>query len=164
MRVFKPVVLGVSALVIASFLIGLILDAIGVTLTLSAVFYLFLCFAQMLHSLEEYLTQFWAHIANVPLLTARTRFQDAKPAMDRSFFTLFNIVLNAAMLSFCWPISYGASWSWLFGLGMASVGVGNGVLHCGIAVRQRGYFSGCISATLTFAAGVLVFASLSVHT
>lgn len=66
MRVFKPVVLGVSALVIASFLIGLILDAIGVTLTLSAVFYLFLCFAQMLHSLEEYLTQFWVHIANVP--------------------------------------------------------------------------------------------------
>lgn len=72
MRVFRPVVLGLIALVVASFLFGMTLDAIGLMLTFSATFYLFLCFAQMLHSLEEYLTQFWVHFANVPLLTART--------------------------------------------------------------------------------------------
>jgi hypothetical protein len=82
---------------------------------------------------------------------------------DRAFFVLFNIALNAVMLSFYWPISYGASWSWLFGLGMACVGVGNGFLHCGMAVKQMMYFSGCISAALTLITGVLVLMSLSVH-
>jgi hypothetical protein len=62
MRVFRPVVIGVTVLVLASFLFGLALDVRGITLTLSATSYLFLCFAQMLHSLEEYFTQFWMHI------------------------------------------------------------------------------------------------------
>lgn len=163
MRAFRPVVLGLTALVVASFLFGLLLDAIGFTLTISALFYLFLCFAQMLHSLEEYFTQFWMHIPEIPLLTMWTRFRDAKPTMDRTFFVLFNIVLNGAMLSFYWPISYVAPWSWLFGLGMAGVGVGNGILHCGMAAKQRSYFSGCISATLTFMTGALVLTSLSVR-
>jgi len=104
MRVFRPVVLGLIALVVASFLFGMTLDAIGLMLTFSATFYLFLCFAQMLHSLEECFTQFWKHIAETPLLTTWTRFQDARPIMDRTFFVLF-IVLNAVMLSFYWAIS-----------------------------------------------------------
>ncbi|MGA2239391.1 MAG: HXXEE domain-containing protein [Candidatus Bathyarchaeia archaeon] len=163
MKVFRPVVIGVTVLAVVSFLFGLTLDALGITLTFSAMFYLFLCFAQVLHSLEEYFTQFWMHIAETPLLTMRTSSRDAKPIMDRVFIILFNIVLNMVMLSFYWPISFGASLSWLFGLGMAAVGVGNGFLHCGMAIRQGRYFSGCISAGLTLITGGLVFTSLSVR-
>jgi hypothetical protein len=126
-------------------------------------FYLFLCFAQMLHSLEEYFTQFWTHITEARVFSRWRRSGDAGPIADRAFFILFNIALNAVMLSFYWPISYGASWSWLFGLGMACEGVGNGILHCGTAVNQMKYFSGCISAGLTLISGALVLTSLSVH-
>ena len=163
MKAFRPVVLAVAGLIAASPLFGLIFDAIGLRLTFSAIFYLFLCFAQMLHSLEEYFTQFWMHIAEIPLLTRWTSPRDTKPIMDRTFFILFNIALNVLMLSFYWPISHGTSWSYLFGLAMAGVGVGNGFLHCGMAVRQKGYFSGCISAGLTLMTGALVLASLSVR-
>jgi hypothetical protein len=163
MRVFRPVVIGVTVLVVASFLFGLTLDALGITLTFSALFYLFLCLAQVLHSFEEYFTQFWMHIAETPLFTMWTSSRDARSILDRVFFILFNVVLNVVMLSFYWPISFGASWSWLFGLGMAGVGVGNGFLHCGMAIRQGRYFSGCISAGLTLILGVLVFTSLSVR-
>ena len=54
MKVFRPAVIGVTVLAIASFLFGPTLEALGITLTFSAMFYLFLCFAQVLHSLEEY--------------------------------------------------------------------------------------------------------------
>ena len=163
MKVFKPVVIGLTALVVASFLFGLMLDPLGISLAFSATFYLFLCFAQVLHSLEEYFTQFWVHIAETPLISVGTNSRNAKVIMDRDFFVIFNVVLNVVMLLFYWPISFGAPWSWLFGLGMATVGVGNGFLHCGMAIRQRGYFSGCISSCLTLITGGFVFMSLSVR-
>jgi hypothetical protein len=155
------VVVGVTALVVASFLLGLTLDSMRITITFSATFHLFLCLAQMLHSLEEYITQFWVHISEAPPLRKWKRSGNGEPIADRAFFILFNVTLNLIMLSFYWPISYGASWSWLFGLGMACVGVGNGFLHCGMAVTQKRYFSGCISASLTLISGILVLTSLS---
>ena len=164
MRVFRPVVIGVTVLVLASFLFGLALDVRGITPTLSATFYLFLCFAQMFHSLEEYFTQFWMHITEARSFSRWRHSGDGGLIADRAFFVFFNTALNAVMLSFYWPISHGASWSWLFGLGMACVGVGNGFLHCGVAVKQMKYFSGCISASLTLITGALVLVSLSVHT
>jgi hypothetical protein len=163
MRVFRPVVIGVTVLVLGSFLFGLVLDVRGITLTFSAMFYLFLCFAQMLHSLEEYFTQFWTHITEARVFSKWRRSGNAGPIADRAFFILFNIALNSVMLSFYWPISYGASGSRLFGLGMTCVGVGNGFLHRGTAVKQMRYFSGCISAGFTIITGALVLTSLSVH-
>jgi hypothetical protein len=151
-------------LVAASFLFGLALDVRGITLTFSAMFNLFQCFAQMLHSVEEYFTQFWMHITEARVFSKWRRSGDSGPIADRAFFILFNIALDAVMLSFYWPVSYGVSWSWLFGLGMACEGVGNGLLHCGMAVKQMKYFSGCISASLTLITGALVLMSVSVHT
>ena len=163
MKAFRPVVLGVTALIAASPLFGLMLDAIGLRLTFSSMFYLFMCFAQILHSLEEYFAQFWMHFAEIPLLTRWTSPPNAKPIMDRTFFILFNIALNVLMLLFYWPISHEASWSCLFGLAMAGVGVGNGFLHCGMTIKQKGYFSGCISASLTLITGALAWTSLSIR-
>jgi hypothetical protein len=157
------VVIVVTALVIVSLLFGLTLDAMGITIAFSATLYLFLCLAQALHSLEEYYTQFWMHITEAQPFSRWRRSGDAGPIADRAFFMLFNIAMNVVMFSFYWPVSYGASWSWLFGLGMASVGVANGLLHCDMAIKRRAYFSGCISASLTFVAGASVLASLSIR-
>lgn len=163
MKVFKPVVLSFAALVVASLLFGIIFETFGVTVSFSTTFYLFICFAQMIHSLEEYETRFWVHFTETPLLAFRRRSRSREPVMDRAFFVIFNIVLNAVMLFFYWPISLAASWSWLFGVGMAFVGVGNGILHCGTALKRRKYFSGCVSGVLTFITGALILTSLSVH-
>jgi hypothetical protein len=67
------------------------------------------------------------------------------------------------MLLLYWPILLGASWSWLFGVGMALVGVGNGILHCGMALKHWEYFSGCLSGVMTFMTGALLLVSLSIH-
>jgi hypothetical protein len=160
MRIFRPVVIGFTALVVASFLFGQALDFVRINLAFSATFYLFLCFAQILHSVEEYMAQFWLHIAEIPVLR-NTKRGDKEPTMDRAFFIVFNVALNLIMLSFYWPISHGASWSLLFGLGMACVGVGNGFLHGGMAAMQRKYFSGCMTASLTFISGILVLTSIT---
>jgi hypothetical protein len=163
MKVFKPVVIAVCALVISSFLFGLVFDAFKVTISFSLTFYLLLCLAQMVHSLEEYATKFWIQLGATPFSAFRRRSQSGEPMADRAFFVLFNIILNVLMLAFYWPISLGVSWSWLFGVGMALVGVGNGILHCGTALKRRKYFSGCVSGVLTFVTGALILASLSVH-
>jgi hypothetical protein len=163
MKVFKPVVVAVAALILSSFLFGLVFDAFKVTISFSATFYLLLCCAQMIHSLEEYATKFWVQLAVTPLSAFRRRSQSTEPMADRAFFVLFNILLNALMLAFYWPISLGLSWSWLFGVGMALVGIGNGILHCGTALKRRKYFSGCVSGVLTFITGALILATLSVH-
>lgn len=163
MKVFKPVVLAILALIAASLLFGIIFNALKVTIFFSATSYLLLCFAQMIHSLEEYATGFWAHFAETPFSAFRTTSKTKEPMMDRTFFVLFNIALNAVMLLFYWPILLGESWSWLFGVGMAFVGVGNGLLHCGTALKRRKYFSGCVSGVLTFITGALILTSLSVH-
>nr|MDO8099099.1 HXXEE domain-containing protein [Candidatus Njordarchaeota archaeon] len=162
MKVFKPVVLAFVALIVSSLAFGLLFDAFKVTISYSAAFYLLLCFAQMVHSLEEYATRFWMQLTVTPLSAFRRRRQGREPMMDRAFFVLFNIILNAVMLVFYWPILLGVSWSWLFGVGMTLVGVGNGILHCGTALRHLKYFSGCISGVLTFITGVLTLSSLSV--
>jgi len=163
MRVFKPVVLAIAALVVSSLLFGLVFDAFKVTISFSATFYLLLCLAQMVHSLEEYATKFWMQLTVTPFSAFRRRSWSREPMMDRAFFVLFNIILNAVMLAFYWPIYLGASWSWFFGVGMALVGVGNGILHCGTALKRGKYFSGCVSGVLTFITGTMILASLSVY-
>jgi hypothetical protein len=163
MKVFKPVVISFAALVVASLTFGVVFDAFGITVSFSTTFYLLICFVQIVHSLEEYATKFWVHIADTPLFAFRERSQTREPAMDRSFFVAFNIVLNMVMLFFYWPISLGASWSWVFGIGMASLSVGNGILHWGTALIRWEYFSGCVSGVFTFVAGTLMLTSLSLH-
>jgi hypothetical protein len=81
---------------VASFLFGLVLAVRGITLTFSAVFHLFLCLAQMLHSLEEYFTKFWMHITEAGAFSKWRRSGDAGPIAGRAFFVLFNTALSAA--------------------------------------------------------------------
>jgi hypothetical protein len=163
MIVFKPVVISFAALVVASLLFGLFFDTFGVTVSFSTAFYLLICFAQIVHSFEEYATKFWIHIADTPLFAFRRHSHSRERAAYRSFFILFNVVLNMVMLLFYWPISLGAPWSWVFGIGMAFESVGNGILHCGTALGRREYFSGCISSVFTFLAGALLLTSISLH-
>jgi len=163
MKVYKPVVLAFFTLIVSSLLLGLVFDAFDITISFSVAFYVLLCFAQMVHSLEEYATKFWMQLNVTPLSLFRRRSQSREPMMDRAFFILFNIVLNAVMLVFSWPILLGASWSWFFGVGMALVGIGNGIIHCGTALKRGKYFSGCVSGVLIFITGAMILASLSVR-
>lgn len=134
-------------------------EACRVTFAIPAVLYLALCFAQASHSVEEYLTRFWEHISETPLLPFSRTFQSRGTAkVSRTAFVAFNIAFDGLMFLFYLFLLRGAAWSWVFVLGMALVGVGNAVLHCGTALLKRAYFSGCVTAVFTLAAGSLTLA------
>jgi len=164
MSVVKSVVAAVSALTVASVLLGLLFEAYRVTFAIPAELYLALCFAQASHSVEEYLTRFWAHIFETPLLPFSRVFQSRGPSkVSRVSFIAFNTAFDGLMFLFCLFLLQGAAWSWVFVLGTALIGVGNGVLHCGTTLLKRAYFSGCISAIFTLVAGSLTLAFTTVR-
>jgi hypothetical protein len=159
MSVAKSVVTAIAALTVASVLLGLVFEACRATFMIPAALYLALCFAQTSHSVEEYLTRFWVHIFEAPLLPFSRTFQSRGPnKVSRVSFVAFNIAFDGLMFLFYLFLLQGAAWSWVFVLGTALVGVGNGVLHCGTSLLKRGYFSGCVTAIFTLAAGSLTLA------
>lgn len=164
MKIFAPVVIGVILLAVTSAIVGFMFGASISLLAYSAWFYLALCFAQMAHSIEEYFTQFWDHIGKALIFTLLKRLRRGTPLMlDRSFFILFNIALNVVMFVYFFPINASVLWAWFFGVGMAIVGIGNGILHCGTALMQWKYYSGCITGILTLVFGSVVLGSLIFH-
>jgi hypothetical protein len=164
MSVVKSVVAAVSALTVASVLLGLVFEAYRVTFAIPAELYLALCFAQASHSVEEYLTRFWVHIFEAPLLPLSGASQSRGTSkVSRVSFIAFNTTFDGLMFLFCLFLLQGAAWSWVFVLGTALVGVGNGVLHCGTTLLKRAYFSGCITAIFTLVAGSLTLAFTTVR-
>ena len=79
MSVVKSVVTAVAALTVASMLLGLVFEACRATFVIPAALYLALCFAQDSHSVEEYLTGFWVHIFEAPLMRFGRTFQSREP-------------------------------------------------------------------------------------
>ena len=164
MSVVKSVVTAVAALTVASVLLGLVFKAYSVTFVIPAALYLALCFAQASHSIEEYLTRFWVHIFEAPLLPFSRTFQSHGPnKVSRVSFVTFNIAFDGLMFLFYLFLLQSEAWSWVFVLGTALVGVGNGVLHCGTALLKRGYFSGCLTAIFTLATGSLTLTFTTVR-
>ena len=71
------------------------------TFVVPAALYLALCFAQASHSPEEYLTYFWVHIFEAPLLPFRRTFQNREPGkVDRVSFVAFNVAFDGVDVSF----------------------------------------------------------------
>jgi hypothetical protein len=164
MSVVKSVATAVAALAVASVLLGLVFESYRVTFVIPAALYLALCFAQASHSIEEYLTRFWVHIFEAPLLPFSRTYQSRGPGkVSRVSFVAFNIAFDGVMFLFYPFLLQGAAWSWVFVLGTALVGVGNAVLHCGTALLKRAYFSGCVTAIFTLLAGSLTLAFTTVR-
>ena len=164
MSVVKSVITAVAALTVASVLLGLVFEACRVTFVIPAALYLALCFAQASHSVEEYLTRFWVHIFEAQLLPFSRAFQSrGSSKVSRVSFITFNTAFDGLMFLFYLFLLQGVAWSWVFVLGTALVGVGNGVLHCGTALLRRGYFSGCVTAIFTLAAGSLTLTFTTVR-
>ena len=161
MKVFYPVVFGFITVIFVSFFIGSLFPSIFMEYPYSATFYLLLCFAQIVHSIEEYFTQFWDHIGEAFLIPLIIKFRKTEPlTLDKSFFIAGNIALIGIMLLYFRPIEYGASWAWFFGIVIAFVEIGNGILHCGTAISQRKYYSGSVSGVFTLIAGFLLLVSM----
>jgi hypothetical protein len=149
---------------VASVLFGVVFEAYKVTAVIPTAFYLAMCFAQTIHSIEEYLTHFWEHITEASMLPFEKHSEvGGTSKMDRYFFIVFNIAFDGLMFLFYLFLIWGAAWSWVFVLGMAVIGIGNGILHCGTALQKRKYFSGCISAVFTLIIGAMILASISIH-
>ena len=107
---------------------------------------------------------FWMHIFEAPLPPFSRAFQSREPSkISRVSFVAFNTAFDGLMFLFCLFLLQGAAWSWVFVLGTALIGVGNGVLHCGTTLLKRAYFSGCISAIFTLVAGSLTLAFTTVR-
>jgi hypothetical protein len=73
-----------------------------------------------------------------------------------------NIALNALMLAYVWPIVLGLSWAWFFGVAMAVVGIGNGILHCGTTILNKKYYSGSVTGIITLVVGAAILVELLV--
>lgn len=121
-------------------------------------------FCATIHSVEEYFSHFWEHITEIPMFPFKKHPEgNGIPRSDRFFFIVFNIAFDGLMFLYYLFLSWNAVWSWVFVLGMALVGVGNSILHCGTALNKRAYFSGCISAVFTLITGAIILASVSIR-
>jgi hypothetical protein len=163
MKAVYPVSIGLTAFVILSALIAVGMPTISVLYPLSWILYLGLCLAQVAHSIEEYYTQFWVHIGEgfiFQKLKGKGVVKDV--TLDKRVFFVGNIVLNALMLAYVWPIASELSWAWFFGIAMAVVGIGNGILHCGTTILEKRYYSGSVTGIITLIMGAIMLIILMI--
>lgn len=109
----------------------------------SQVVFLLLILAQMAHSVEEYVTGLYQ-------VFAPARFVSS---LLSSNLALGFAIVNAALVTFglwCWAFPVRSGWRtagvvvWFWTI----LELGNGIGHCSLALRQRGYFPGVITAPL----------------
>ncbi len=111
--------------------------------------FLFLVLAQALHSIEEYVTKLYD-------VLAPAQFVSSLVSNDLALgFAIVNIAIVtlglwcwAVPIRSGWPVAPGVAWFWTI------LELGNGLGHCLLALRQRGYFPGLVTAPL-----LLIFAS-----
>lgn len=115
----------------------------------SQVVFFFLILTQAAHSIEEY-------VAGLYQVFAPARFVSSLVSNN---LALGFLIVNAALVAFglwCWAVPVRSGWSAAPGLAWfwTILELGNGLGHCGLALREGSYFPGVITAPL-----LLVFAS-----
>jgi hypothetical protein len=111
--------------------------------------FLFLILTQAAHSIEEYVTRLYQ-------VFAPARFVSG---LISDNLALGFLAVNAALVAFglwCWAVPVRSSWpaAMAFAWVWTVLELGNGLGHCGLALRQGSYFPGLITAPL-----LLLFAS-----
>jgi hypothetical protein len=115
----------------------------------SQLVFLLLILAQAAHSIEEYVTGLYQ-------VFAPARFVNGLVSNNLPLgFLVFNTGLVAFGL-WCWAVPVRSGWAAATGLAWFWIilELGNGIGHCGLALRQGSYFPGLITAPL-----LLLFAS-----
>ena len=107
----------------------------------SQVVFLFLILAQAAHSIEEYLTGLYQ-------VFAPARFVSS---LISNNLPLGFLVFNAGLVAFglwCWAVPVRSGWTAAAGFAWFWIilELGNGLGHCGLALRQGSYFPGLITA------------------
>lgn len=158
MKVFKPLVAFLFLLTTISIIVGLLFPSEIMSWSYSPTIYLFVCFANAAHFLEETYTKAWEIEGQL------RKNPDGTPKeslYDKSFFVAFSHSIVLLSFLFYFPIANGDPWAWLFGLGVSFNGILNGTVHLGALVKFRRN-TGVISGLLQMLFGLLVFASLFV--
>jgi Protein of unknown function with HXXEE motif len=111
--------------------------------------FLFLILAQASHSIEEYVAKLYDVFAPARLVSS----------LVSNDLALGFLVVNAALVAFglwCWAVPVRSGWRTARGFAWfwTILELGNGFGHSLLALRQRGYFPGLITAPL-----LLLFAS-----
>ncbi|MFX1537576.1 MAG: hypothetical protein ACFFDI_25520 [Promethearchaeota archaeon] len=156
MKVVKPLVAFLPGLILVSVVMGLLFEVWGVNILYSSTLYLLLCVATAGHFIEETYTQAWKIEAQL------RKDQDGNPKppiMDRAFFVLFSHSLVIISFLFYFPIAIETFWALVYGLGVAILGMGNGIAHFAILIKFK-VNTGCISGFFQFLFGLLIWVSL----
>lgn len=151
MKVFKPLIAFLVLLTLGSILIGLLFPIAVSALAYSSTAYLFLCFATAGHFLEEWYTKAWEIEAEIRKTTDE---RSGKP-----FLVAFSHVLVLLSFLFYFPIAVGAPWAVIYGLGVATNGILNGVVHLGILAKTRKN-TGVISGLFLLLFGLIIWISI----
>ncbi|MHA2142343.1 MAG: hypothetical protein ACXADD_12655 [Candidatus Thorarchaeota archaeon] len=150
MKVFKPLVTFLVLLTITSILVGVIFPSVVTVLSYSSTMFLFLCFANAAHFLEETYTKAWVIEGQL------RKNPDGTPKeslYDKAFFVTFSHSIVLVSFLFYFPIANGDP------LGVSFNGILNGLIHLGILIKFRRN-TGVVSGLFQLLFGSLVIASL----
>ncbi|MHA2313157.1 MAG: hypothetical protein ACXADF_16840, partial [Candidatus Thorarchaeota archaeon] len=104
MKVFKPLVTFLVLLTITSILVGVIFPSVVTVLSYSSTMFLFLCFANAAHFLEETYTKAWVIEGQL------RKNPDGTPKeslYDKAFFVTFSHSIVLVSFLFYFPIANG---------------------------------------------------------
>ncbi|MHA2119422.1 MAG: HXXEE domain-containing protein [Candidatus Thorarchaeota archaeon] len=159
MKVFKPLVAFLVLLVLISFLVGLLFPVQVVSFAYSPMMYLLVCFAQAGHFLEENYTKAWEVEAQ---LRKNKDGTPKEPISGRDFLVLFSHVLILLSFLFYFPIATQTPWALIYGLGISTNGIANGVVHTTVLIKFKKN-TGFVSGLFLLAFGVLLWVSVFVQ-
>ena len=158
MKTPHPLFIGLTGLISISIIAGLIFESLSIVIDYSTTFYLLFCLISAIHFLEENYYKAWKlkdDIFGGGGIESHVKL----PEMDRNLFILFSHCIVIANFLFYFPISTGASWAMIYGLGVTLFfGMLNGVAHFLIYLKLKKN-TGMITGTLQLITGILVWFS-----
>lgn len=156
MKIVNPLVIVLTLLTTISIAVGYFLPTQIAPFAFSPTIYLLLCFAMAGHLLEENYTKAWEMEAKLRKNADGT----PKESMGgRNFLVAFSHVLILLSFLFYFPITTGAPWAIIYGIGVAFNGILNGVAHTAILIKFKKN-TGFISGLFLLALGILLLVSI----
>ena len=151
MKIFRPLIVFLAALVSLSITMGILYPSLGSILSYSSTAYLLVCFGTAAHFLEEWYMKAWE-------VEAEIRKSDDERS-GKPFLVAFSHVLVLLSFLFYFPIAAGLPWALIYGLGVSFNGILNGVVHLAILVKIRRN-TGVVSGIFLLITGMLVWTSI----
>jgi hypothetical protein len=156
MKIAHPLVIFLTLLTTISIAVGYLFPTHIAPFAFSPTIYLLLCFAMAGHLLEENFTKAWELEAK---LRKNADGTPKEPMSTRNFLVAFSHVLILLSFLFYFPVTAGAPWAIIYGIGVAFNGILNGVAHTAILIKFRKN-TGFISGLFLLALGILLLVSI----